>query len=181
MCLVESELSCDFWHKRRWELSWGKESTQQSTTAQRGRARVQPPLPPTMPYCWEPFKGHGCRSNFFILFPLAAEHSVSQHAWLEVGIVSRHLDSLTWHRESLSGGWLLQESVMVWSFSPVASPEMGEKAFCSSMTPGSLCGQWAGEGVPERMVLLVSILRLHPVAPQMWEVSALLGPVATIP
>lgn len=62
---------------------------------------------------------------------------------------------------------------MLWSFSPVASPEMGEKALRSSVAPGSLRGQRAGEGVPERTVLLESILRLHPVAPQVWEASAL--------
>lgn len=50
----------------------------------------------------------------------------------------------------------------------MASPEMGEKALCSSVDSRILRGQWAGEGVPERMVLLGSILRLHPVAPQMW-------------
>lgn len=62
---------------------------------------------------------------------------------------------------------------MVWSFSPVASPEMGEKALRSSVAPGSLRGQWAGEGAPERMVPLGSILRHHRVAPQTWEASVL--------
>lgn len=61
---------------------------------------------PSKPCCCWHFEGHGCRSNLFILFPLAAEHSVSQGTWPEAGTVSRHLDRLTWHRDSLSGGWL---------------------------------------------------------------------------
>lgn len=61
---------------------------------------------PSMPCCCWLSRGHGCRSNSLILFPLAAEHSASRCTCLEVGTVSRHLDCLTWHRDSLSGSWL---------------------------------------------------------------------------
>lgn len=70
-----------------------------------------------------------------IPFPLAAGHSVSQRAWPEAGTVSRHLDGLTWHRDSLSGGWLpagKNDSVVLLSF---GCPEMEERSLIAPWEP----------------------------------------------
>lgn len=70
-----------------------------------------------------------------IPFPLAAGHSVSQRAWPEAGTVSRHLDGLTWHTDSLSGGWLpagKNDSVVLLFF---GCPEMEERSLIAPWEP----------------------------------------------
>lgn len=127
----------------------------------------------SMPCCYWLLKGYEYRRNSLILFPLAAGHSVSRRAWPEAGTVSQHLDGLTWHRDSRSGGWLpagKSDGVVLPS---CGCPEMEERSLIAPVALGSLLGQPADEGVAERAVLLGSVLRCHPVAPQMWDTPGL--------
>lgn len=63
--------------------------------------------------------------------------------------------------------------MVIWSFSPVAAPEIRRKHTVAPVGPGSLLEQPISDDVAERAVLLGSILRFHHVASQMWDVSAL--------